>query len=157
MDSLRFAKRWRGEEGAELIEFALVFPLLLLVLLGIMDFGLLFHQYEVLTNAAREGARVSVLPGYDSGSDAQVKARVDQYLLGTGLTPENVTMAPRIPTVVNLAPDLCAKVQTVQLSFVHEYTFISGIASYFGGSFGSKTLTARASMRSETPATSCSD
>ena len=53
--------------GAELIEFAFIFPLLLLVCLGIVDFGLLFQRYEVLTNAAREGARVAVLPGYTAG------------------------------------------------------------------------------------------
>ena len=54
----------RSERGAELIEFALVFPTLLLVMLGIIDFGFLFQRYEVVTNAAREGARVAILPGY---------------------------------------------------------------------------------------------
>ena len=53
-----------AERGAELVEFALVFPMLLLVMLGIMDFGFLFQRYEVVTNAAREGARVAILPGY---------------------------------------------------------------------------------------------
>ena len=57
--------RWSDESGAELIEFALSLPiLLLLVVLGIIDFGLLFRRYEVVTNAAREGARVAILPGY---------------------------------------------------------------------------------------------
>ena len=52
---------------------ALAMPLLMLIVLGIMDFGLMFQQYEVLTNAAREGARIAVLPNY---SDADVQARV---------------------------------------------------------------------------------
>ena len=47
--------------ASKLIEFALVFPLLLMVILGIVDFGFLFQRYEVLTNAAREGARVAAL------------------------------------------------------------------------------------------------
>ena len=50
-------RRLKSQRGAELIEFALIFPLLLLVLLGIVDFGFLFQRYEVLTNATREGAR----------------------------------------------------------------------------------------------------
>ena len=79
----RTAARWSDESGAELIEFALVLPLLLLVLLGIIDFGFLFQRYEVVTNAAREGARVAVLPGY---GDADVQPRVDQYLTAGGLT-----------------------------------------------------------------------
>ena len=33
-------------------------------MLGIIDFGFLFQRYEVVTNAAREGARVAILPGY---------------------------------------------------------------------------------------------
>ena len=54
---MRGAAGSTGERGAELVEFALVFPMLLLVMLGIMDFGFLFQRYEVLTAAAREGAR----------------------------------------------------------------------------------------------------
>lgn len=59
----RSRARWSDESGAELIEFALALPLLLLVGLGVLDFGRLFQRYEVVTNAAREGARVGVLPG----------------------------------------------------------------------------------------------
>ena len=54
-------RRCSSEKGAELVEFALVFPMLLLVVMGIIDWGLVFSRYEVLFNAAREGARVSVL------------------------------------------------------------------------------------------------
>ena len=43
-----------------------VLPLLLLVLFGIIDFGFMFQRYVVLTNAAMEGARVGILPGYRS-------------------------------------------------------------------------------------------
>ena len=60
-----------------------MFPTLLLVMLGIIDFGFLFQRYEVVTNAAREGARVAILPGY---ADADVQARVNQYLTAGGLT-----------------------------------------------------------------------
>ena len=52
-----------------------MFPTLLLVMLGIMDFGFLFQRYEVVTNAAREGARVAILPGYQT---PDVEARVNR-------------------------------------------------------------------------------
>ncbi len=61
---MRWFKRGRSEDGAQLVEFALVLPLLLLVVLGIAEFGFIFQRYEVITNAAREGARLAVLPGY---------------------------------------------------------------------------------------------
>lgn len=50
------------EIGSELIEFALVFPMLPFVCLGIVDFDFLFQRYEVVTNASREAARVAALP-----------------------------------------------------------------------------------------------
>ena len=46
-------RRWRSDEGAQLIEFAIVLPLLLLVVLAIAEFGFIFQRYEVITNAAR--------------------------------------------------------------------------------------------------------
>ncbi len=66
--------RWHSERGAELIEMVVVLPLLLLVLFGIIDFGFMFQRYVVLTNAAMEGARVGILPGYDTG-DAEDPGR----------------------------------------------------------------------------------
>jgi Flp pilus assembly protein TadG len=143
--------RRRSERGAVLIEFALVFPLLLLVTLGIIDFGLLFQRYEVLTNAAREGARVGVLPNFAA---PDVTARVNQYLTGTSLTPATVTTVVGAPQVLSLGPT-CIRVIPVTVSYVHTYSFVGGIIQYFGGTLGTKTLTATATMRNEVPAAAC--
>ena len=48
--------------GAGVIEFGLTLPLLLLLVLGMIEFGFMFQEYKVVTNAAREGARIAVLP-----------------------------------------------------------------------------------------------
>ena len=72
-----------SERGAELIEFAIVLPVMLLIVMGIVDFGFMFQRYVVLTNAAMEGARVAVLPGYQT---ADVQARVDR-VCGRGRHP----------------------------------------------------------------------
>ena len=85
----RWLTRGNAEDGAQLVEFALVLPLLLLIMLGIAEFGFVFQRYEVLTNAAREGARVAVLPGYN---DVDVNARIMAYLT-SGRVPK--TLAPR--------------------------------------------------------------
>jgi hypothetical protein len=67
-----------GERGAALLEFALTLPLLLVVIAGIVDFGFAFQRYEVLTNAAREGARMGALPvGY---TDDEIRRRVKDYI-----------------------------------------------------------------------------
>ena len=144
-------RRRQSERGAELIEFALVFPLLLLVTLGIIDFGFLFQRYEVLTNAAREGARVSVLPGYNS---VDITARVNQYLQATSLSSATVTTVVGATQTLALGGS-CVSVVPVTVSYVHTYTFVGGIIQYFNGSLGSKTLSATASMRKEMAAAPC--
>jgi Flp pilus assembly protein TadG len=78
----------RDQRGAALLEMAFTLPVLLLISVGIFEFGRAFEVWQVLTNAAREGARVAVLPGI---SDAMVTARVQQYanagVLDVGVTP----------------------------------------------------------------------
>jgi Flp pilus assembly protein TadG len=138
-------KRLSSERGAELVEFALTFPLLLLVVLGIIDMGLILQRYEVITNAAREGARVSVLPGY---GDAEIVARVSQYLQGTGLAAE--TIDPVVPVRSRVsAGGYCIDVVAVTVSYDHPFFFLSGIGNFFGSSFGTKKVSSTATMRTE--------
>ena len=73
----------RCERGAALIEMALTLPLLLLLSIGVFEFGRAFQSWQVLTNATREGARLAVLPGT---SDADVTSRVISYLSSGRLT-----------------------------------------------------------------------
>jgi Flp pilus assembly protein TadG len=142
--------RWNDPSGAELIEFALVFPLLLLVVLGIIDFGFLFQRYEVVTNAAREGARVAVLPGY---SDADVQTRVSQYLTAGGLTATPVTTvgAPQQLPVGGL----CITMRPVTVVYPFTYSAVGAVAGYFGTGFSRNTLQATVAMRNELPGGSC--
>ena len=89
-------RRFGSERGAQMVEFALIAPLLLLIIGGIADFGFLFQSFEVTTNAAREGARVAVLPGYDADGDDDgqpdaVVARVNQYIQNSNLLGAHTT------------------------------------------------------------------
>jgi len=144
--------RWSAESGAELVEFALVFPLFLLAVVGMIDFGFLFQQYEVVTNAAREGARVSVLPGY---SDADVQTRVNQYLTAGGLTDPAATVTVGAPEDLAVGGQ-CITVRPVTVAYPHTYSFVAGIASYLGGpAFTTSTLQATATMRTELPSGAC--
>ena len=140
--------RLQSERGAELIEFALVFPLLLLIVLGIVDFGFLFQRMEVITNAAREGARIAVLPGY---AVADVQARVTNYVQ-TGGVPTTATNPAVAVTDVSIptgagGPNLTGK--RVQVTYTHSYLFIGPVAGWFGGSFTTVPIGAVAIMRDE--------
>ena len=118
---------WSDESGAELIEFALSLPMLLLLGFGIIDFGLLFQRYEVVTNAAREGARVAVLPGYGA---ADVMARVNQYLTAAGLTA--TYPAPVIVTANDSRRSAVRIDHSVTVTYPQTLSLVAGIATYFG-------------------------
>jgi Flp pilus assembly protein TadG len=55
------------DEGASLLETAIIVPLLLLILAGVVDVGRAFHTYIAMLNAAREGARVGVNSPWNTG------------------------------------------------------------------------------------------
>lgn len=61
--STRAARPCREERGAELVEYALVLPLLLVLLVGLLDFAMAYHIKQKLSNAAREGARLGASQG----------------------------------------------------------------------------------------------
>ena len=67
----------RNERGQALLEAALTLPIILVISVGIFEFGRAYQTWQVLTNAAREGARIAVLPGTD---DASVTSRVRTYM-----------------------------------------------------------------------------
>jgi TadE-like protein len=149
-------RQWRSERGAELIEFALVFPVLLLVVLGIVDFGFLFQRMEVVTNAAREGARMAVLPAYTL---ADVRARVCDYVQTGGVPTTACGQSGGNPAVnVNMSFSIPAGAgvpmsgKRVEVVYTHQYLFIGPIASWFGGSFTTVPITGVAIMRDEVQA-----
>ena len=72
----------RGNRGQSVIEFALVLPLLLLVLFGITEFGRCWMTQNILTSAAREGARLAIVTAPDVGA---VTTRVNEVLTAAGM------------------------------------------------------------------------
>lgn len=138
--TLKTGSRSRGaERGAELVEFALVLPVLLFVMLGICDFGMVFQRYQIVTNAAREGARASAV----GLTDDQVTAIVNEYLAAGGLTAEATI---DIETVV--IDGVNAK--RVSVSYPYGDLFIGPLVSWFSEtSPGPLTLQAVSTMRTE--------
>jgi len=59
----RLIRRRNGDEGAAAVEFALVLPILVVLLFGIIEFGMVFDAQLQVTHAAREGARMASVGG----------------------------------------------------------------------------------------------
>jgi Flp pilus assembly protein TadG len=141
-------RRFCGDDAAQLVEFALVLPMLLLVVLGIAEFGFIFQRYEVVTNAAREGARMAVLPGYTTADvTARVKVYVSEGRVPTTTTNPNVVVTNvTIPVGAGLVP---INAKRVTVTYTHSYTFLPNIGSWFGASYTTVPLQAVAEMRNE--------
>ena len=77
--------------GQALVEFALVLPLLLLLLVGLVEFGRAWNLHQVVTDASREGARHAVLQsGVATGvRDDSVRAVVNRALANAAVNPSN--------------------------------------------------------------------
>jgi Flp pilus assembly protein TadG len=135
------------DSGAELIELAIVLPLLMLVFAAIIDFGFLFQRFEVVTNAAREGARLGSLVGY---GEADVKLRVEQYLDASGLagTPDSATVTCQD---VTLEGGKTAKLIRVTVEYPSAFLAIGPFAALVGGggTWSTMTLRAASTMRLE--------
>lgn len=58
---MRIARLSKSERGAAAVEFAILLPVLILLIIGLIEFGLLYHDYLAVTHAAREGARMAAV------------------------------------------------------------------------------------------------
>lgn len=130
MKTRRMEKKRRG--GAA-VEMAIVAPLLLTLLFGIIEFGYAFTVRQGLCTAAREGARVASLPG---SSNSEVQSRVDEYLEPLGLYGYQTSLTRA--TADN-------PVETVSISI--PYSNVSLLGGYFGST--NFNLSSTCSMRKE--------
>ena len=87
-----FNDRFRkNQKGQTLVEFALILPIIIIILFGITEFGRAFYSYIVITNAAREGARAGVV----GKSNDDILARVKETApLNPPLEDSDITITP---------------------------------------------------------------
>ena len=133
---------------------AIVTPILLMILAGIFDFGFLFRSWEVVTNAAREGARVGVLPSYECEPAAlapvsvDIQSRVDEYMEAAGFAdPMAYTVTSGTASVTTTAGDVPACY--VRVHMFQQLPSLGIIGQFFGGAFTSVPVQAQAVMRLE--------
>jgi Flp pilus assembly protein TadG len=133
------------DRGAVAVEFALLLPILLLLLFGIVDFGRALNAQITLTQLAREGARLYAL-GVASGT---VTTKTQNAALAARVSPVTVTFVTTA-CPLNAAAGVDA---TVKVSYTFSYiTPVAAIAKMFGSiNFGSSVaLTAQCEMPCET-------
>ncbi len=134
--------RKSAERGSVAVEFALVLPVLLLIVFGIIDFGRLLNAQIELTGAARDGARLAAL-GYPT---AEVQARV--AAAAPDLSGITTTVAASCPPGAGPTAD-------AQVDVSYPFTFITPIGAIVrlvgsSGVGGPTVLTAQGVMPCET-------
>lgn len=109
--------------GQELVEFALVLPLLLIVLIGVFDLGRVFHANITLANASRAGARYATSFGYDVTSGVvtlntgAIRTKVQQEAQNSG-----ITLNPALITFN--CPGSCTQGGPLEVTAMYNFQFL---------------------------------
>jgi len=134
------------QKGAALVEFALVLPLLLVVVFGIIEFGLLLFNQQVLTNASREGARFGIVMDAPRKTADEIGAVVTGYcaahLVTFGTATPPATVVDPLDTSGSSFGDNLRVTVTYPYGFLVLPNFVATLA-------GVQTLRAEAVMKYE--------
>lgn len=135
-------RRRRRQRGAVAVEAAIILPVLILLVFGIMDFGWMINRDTMVNNASREGAREGAL----NPDEADIRSVVLSSL--STLPPSDVTVAISCRTADGSACSTfaadAASGGTVVVRVDYEHTWITPFASLFGSTIAlSKTTEMR--------------
>ncbi|MGK7312244.1 MAG: TadE/TadG family type IV pilus assembly protein [Candidatus Longimicrobiales bacterium M2_2A_002] len=120
---MRSRGRFRREDGQALVEFALIVPVLLLLVVGLAEFARAWNTKQVLTDAARESLRSSVVANPDFTYESMLNV-VDQALLRASLDPEKA----RVTTEGWKAGT--GTLARVQIDYTSELGFFGALANW---------------------------
>ena len=154
----RLKRALKREEGQALVEFALVLPILLLVLLAIFDFGSAVNKWNDETSLANVGARYAAVGNLPSstadptcGSSSTISAYLQcqaQHVYQMPTTNGPYGFQGPISVMV-CAPDGTAEGDPVQVNVTAQYKWLPGLSVVGGHGFGSVSLTGAATMMLE--------
>lgn len=117
---------FKNEEGASAVEFALILPLFLILVFGIIEFSVILFNKTVITNASREGARFGVLFNPSVHTDIQIRTRVNNYLEG-GLALINLGGSSPLPLPdkdILISPRSNKVPLTVSVVYQYDFLFL---------------------------------
>ena len=139
--------RFGSESGVALVEFTLVFPLFLVLLLGMADFGRAFNYWTDGTHISHEGARYAAVgknPGPGGTLAESIKSRASADELRNG--SDSVTSAAKV--CVSFPNGTSSVGDPVEVKVEFTYTFLSYVTSLFPSITNTK-ITSTATMRLE--------
>ena len=143
--------RWKSQSGASAVEFAIVLPILVLLVFGIIEFSVAFYDKAMITNASREGARAGARAGTGGVADqrvSQVQQIVQAYLDRFHLkAPDGSAMllAPHVTFFYTWDTTVLPPVLTVELKDIPvKMMLLPNIQELMGGGWGTNPVLLRA-------------
>jgi len=130
-------RQLQGSRGNNLVEFALVLPVLLMLLMGILDLGRAFYVYSAISNAAREGARRGIITPDDT---AAIVTTVQEWAIG--LDPDQMQITVQLVTA-EPQPD------RIQVTVTYSFHPVTPLVSRLLGGQGYLTLSTSTVMTVE--------
>jgi Flp pilus assembly protein TadG len=136
----------KDQKGASAVEFAIILPVLLLVLFGIIEFSIAFYDKAMITNASREGARAGIVFRASPLTNVEITDIVNNYLSDnlitfSGTSVPDITVTPVDTSTLTMGDPL-----TVTVSYPYNYYVLPG---FVAGLTGSINLNATTVMRME--------
>jgi Flp pilus assembly protein TadG len=140
------------ERGQSLVEFALVVPVFIVLVLGIVDFGMALRSYVTVTNAAREGARYAVLGCKDSTQEDAIKDQVISRSSGLIKTRSDVIVdaAPDTSGVDACSASVPGSTNPIKITANYDYAYITPLGNFVAAlSGGPLHISSSSTMRVE--------
>lgn len=131
--------RFKNQEGAGVVEFAIIAPLFAMLLFGLVEFGLAMYEKGVVTNASREGARFGVVYSTPKKTQAEIVGKVQEFLTKSGFTT---------PATINVTGAQGASGNPLQVTVTYPYNF-QVLPNFVAGLTGSLNLNANTVMLME--------
>jgi len=137
-------KKTKAQSGAALIEFAIVLPLLLMLIFGMIEFSVMLYDKAMITNASREGTRAGIVYAFpDRLSDAEISAVVTDYLQGHMIS----LGGPSAPNIV-VSGQCVDSGDQLSVTVTYPYHFFV-LPNFIASLSGTTTLSAVTTMRCE--------
>ena len=140
----KMIERLRCQKGVAAIEFAIILPVLMMIILGIIEFGLLMYDKQVITNASREGARAGVVVRKPQLTDLQVQDVVNDYI-STNLVSFGSTPTSPVITINRTGMDFG---DDLTVTVTYNYDFLV-LPNFVASLTGMQTLVATTVMKME--------
>jgi Flp pilus assembly protein TadG len=142
------ALRMGDKRGASVVEFAIILPILILLLFGIIEFSVLFYDKAVITNASREGARAGIVYNYpDPVTEGEIQQVVLDYCAGHLITFSETSTEPLVIIIPASTTGLEAG-QPLTVMVTYDYQFLV-LPNFVTALTGGINLAATTIMRME--------